>query len=313
MLFRSAISRPPAIGAVGAVLAAVAGSPALLFVALFVYGAGNATNLQARYTGADLATPARRGKDDRTDAVAAAEKVLNGMATAIPKDTTGSIEAIRVLTVVRDSAVRERTQTLNQVKDLRITAPAALRETLDGFTLEAIAKKAARFRTEPARLAEPAHALKHALKRLGERFLALEAEIKAANTELDTLVAAVAPTLLSRPGIGTHTAARFLISAGSNIDRFRNDAAFARLCGAAPVPVSSGKTHRMRLHRGGDRQANRALHMIIVGRMKNHADTKAYIAKKLAAGHSKRDAMRALKRFLARQVFNDLKTDLLGT
>ncbi|WP_349904229.1 transposase, partial [Parafrigoribacterium humi] len=128
--------------------------------------------------------------------------------------------------------------------------------------------------------------------------------------ELKALVEATAPTLITRFGIGTHTAAQFLITAAANIDRIPTDAAFARLCGAAPVPVSSGKTHRMRLHRGGDRRANRALHIIIIGRFKNHAPTKAYLAKKLAAGHSKRDTIRALKRYVAREVFHALKTDL---
>jgi transposase len=280
------------------------------------YGAGLTRHLSAagievlEVNTTDKATRARRGKDDRIDAIAAAQKVLAGMATATPKDTTGVVESIRMLTMVRDLAVRNRTQALNQIKDLRVTAPAALRERIASLGLKALAKEAARFRPDLARLAEPEQAAKLALKRLGERVVALTAEINAAEKELTILVTATAPTLLSRPQIGVHSAAQFLISAAANIDRIPNDAAFARLCGAAPVPVSSGKTTRMRLHRGGDRQANKALHMIIVGRMRNDPDTIDYVERRLAEGLSKNDIKRALKRFLARQVFNDLKTDL---
>jgi len=283
------------------------------------YGAGLTRHLAAsgievaEVNTTDKATRARRGKDDRIDAIAAGQKVLAGMATATPKDTTGVIESIRMLAMVRDLAVRNRTQAFNQIKDLRITAPAGLREAIAGLSLKALAKEATRFRPDLARMVEPEQAAKLVLKRLGDRIGALTTEINAAEKELGALVAATAPTLISRPQIGVHTAAQFLVSAAANIDRFPDDAAFARLCGAAPVPVSSGKTHRMRLHRGGDRQANKALHMIIVGRMKNHPETLAYVERRLAEGLSKNDIKRALKRFLARQVFNDLKTDLSQT
>lgn len=283
------------------------------------YGAGLARHLSAagiqvlEVNTTDKATRARRGKDDRIDAIAAAQKVLAGMATATPKDTTGIVESIRMLSMVRDVAVRNRTQALNQIKDLRVTAPAALRERVAGLSLKALAKEATGFRPDMTRLAEPEQATKLTLKRLGERVTALTAEINAAEKDLKGLVTQAAPTLLSRPQIGIHSAAQFLISAATNIDRFPNEAAFARLCGAAPVPVSSGKTHRMRLHRGGDRQANKALHMIIVGRLKRHPETIAYLERRLAEGLSKNDIKRALKRFVARQVFNDLKTDLSRT
>lgn len=261
----------------------------------------------------DKATRARRGKNDVIDAIAAAQKVLSGMATAVPKDTTGAAEAIRMLTLVRDSAVKTRTKTLNQIKDLRITIPAELRETLDGLSLNQIAKRARSYRPDTTRRAEPAQAAKIALKRLGERVQDLTEEITAADKDLAALVAEAAPQLLARPAIGTHTAARFIITAGANCGRIRSDAAFARICGAAPIPVSSGKTHRMRLHRGGDRQANSALHIIVIGRMKNHQPTKDYLAKKLAEGKSKRDVIRALKKYVAREVFTILKTSQVLT
>lgn len=273
----------------------------------FLTGAG-VTVLEVNST--DRATRARLGKDDRIDAISAAQKVLSGMATALPKDTTAVTEAIRVLKLARDSAVKSRTIAVNQLKDLRVTAPAELRESLDGLTLPQLANKAAAFRPDQPRIAEPVQAVKTAMKRLAERVLALDVEIKDGEKDIVVLVEATAPTLLARPGIGPHTAAQFLITIGPNINRIRSDAAFARICGAAPVPVSSGKTNRMRLHKGGDRQANSALHLIIIGRFKNHAPTQAYRDKKLAQGHSKRDVIRALKRYVAREIFKILKTDL---
>ncbi|WP_349904936.1 IS110 family transposase, partial [Parafrigoribacterium humi] len=129
----------------------------------------------------DKATRARRGKDDAIDAAAAGQKVLSGMATTIPKNTTGTIEAIRILTVVRDSAVKHRTQVLNQLKDLLITAPAILREQLDGMTLPATAKQARALHVDLARIGDPIQATKTAMKRLGERIHILETEITAAD------------------------------------------------------------------------------------------------------------------------------------
>lgn len=258
----------------------------------------------------DKATRARQGKNDTIDAISAAQKVLSGMATAIPKDTTTVVESVRMLMLVRDSAVKSRTQTMNQVKDILVTAPDELREQFTGMTLPAAAKKAAQLRPDRTRLADPTQAGKVALKRLGERIHDLTDEINDAQRELDILVAATVPTLLSRPGIGTLTAAQLLITAGANIDRLTSDAAFAHLCGAAPIPAASGKTDRVRLNRFGDRQANRAMHMIIIGRFKNDPETSAYLARKLAEGKSKKDTIRCLKRFLARRIYNDLKTDL---
>lgn len=161
------------------------------------------------------------------------------------------------------------------------------------------------------RLADPAQAVKASLRALAQRIEALDAEIAMLDTELDALVATTTPTLVSKMGIGTGHASQFLVSARENIDRLRTEAAFARLCGAAPIPVSSGRTHRMRLHRGGDRQANRALHMIAVVRLRYDQRTIAYMERRRAEGLSKKDVLRCLKRFIAREVYNDLRTDLL--
>lgn len=149
-----------------------------------------------------------------------------------------------------------------------------------------------------------------ALRTLAQRICFLDEEVSNLDSQLQLLVSAKAPTLASRLGIGTGHAAQFLVTAGQNVDRLRSEAAFARLCGADPIPVSSGKTHRMRLHRGGDRQANRALHMIAVCRLRYDPRTIEYMQRRITDGLSKKDVLRCLKRFIAREVFNDLKTDI---
>ncbi len=283
------------------------------------YGAGLTRHLSAagvqvvEVNTTDKVTRARRGKDDAIDAVAAAQKVLSGMATATPKSTTGASEAIRQLTASRDLAVRQRTQTMNQIHALIVTADETLRAQLRTLTRAKLLATLRAFRPDRTRLAEPAQAAKLTLRRLAERIRHLDEEIAAADTDLALLVEATAPTLLQRPGIGVHSAARFIITAADNAHRIRSSAAFARLCGTAPIPASSRQTHRMRLHRGGNRQANRALHMVIVGRLRHHPETRAYLNKKLTEGKSKKDAIRALKRYLAREIFHALKTDLVLT
>jgi transposase len=256
---------------------------------------------------------ARRGKDDAIDAEAAALKALSGQATVVPKLTTGTVESIRILRVARDSAVRSRTRAQLQLRDLLITAPAALREQTTQRTTAALIERCAGLRPDPQSIAEPFHATKYALRVLARRVLELTAEIRELDKLLNELVTATAPTLITRMAIGTGHAAQLLITAGQNIDRLHSEAAFARLCGVAPIPVSSGKTHRMRLHRGGDRQANAALHMIAVCRMRYHQPTITYTERRLAEGLSKKDILRCLKRFIAREVYQDLKTDLTLT
>lgn len=255
-------------------------------------------------------TRARVGKDDALDAEAAARKALSGEATAAPKDSTGAVEAIRTLKIARDSAVKARSSALVQLRDVLVTAPSELRESMKSKTLRGKASECARLRPDRTRVHEPLHAAKTALRTLARRIVFLDEEVDALDAELEHLVAAIAPTLIAQPGIGTLHAAQFLITAGQNIDRLHSEAAFARLCGVAPIPVSSGKTHRMRLHRGGDRQANRALYLICVCRMRHDQRTRDYIARRLSEGLSKKDAMRCVKRYIAREVFHALRTDL---
>ena len=259
----------------------------------------------------NVAERARNGKSDPLDAIAAARAVLAGTANGRPKITTGIVESIRVLKTARDGAVKARTAAIGQLRDLITTAPAVLRETLLPLTAKARVVKAAALRPDPAQAADPAHATRIALRAVAQRIQHLDDEIAATDKHLDALVRDTVPTLIARPQIGTQTAAQLLITAGENIDRFRSEAAFAKLTGTAPLPASSGKTNRMRLNRGGDRQANKALHMIAVGRLKTHPETLAYTARRTAEGLDKKDIIRCLKRAIARQTYNDLKTDLL--
>ena len=255
-------------------------------------------------------TKARLGKSDAIDSEAAARKTLAGEASAVPKVSTGIIESIRELTVVRASAVKARTVALVQLQDVAITAPASLRERLDARSGKGLARQCAKLRADGDRLDDPAQAAKLCLHGLAHRVRDLDTEIATLDGHLDKLVTIAAPTLLSRVGISTRHAAQFVITAGENIDRLASEAAFARLCGTAPIPVSSGKSHRMRLHRGGDRQANRALHMVTVCRLRYDERTMPYMERRQSEGLSKKDIMRCLKRFIAREVFNDLKVDL---
>lgn len=281
------------------------------------YGAGLARHLLlaamevVEVNRPDTATRARSGKSDPIDAEAAARAVLTGRATGRPKITTGVVEAIRVLMVTRDAAVKARTAAYGQLRDLITTAPTQLHDTLIGLTATQRVRKVVALRPDSARLAEPVNAVRYALRAIGRRIQTLTDEITAAEKALDRLVADTVPTLITRPQIGTLTAAQLLVTAGQNLERFRSEAAFAKLTGTAPLPASSGKTRRMRLNRGGDRQANRALHIIAVGRLRHHADTRAYAARRTTDNLSRRDILRCLKRAIARETYNALRTYLL--
>ncbi|MDQ0843363.1 IS110 family transposase [Streptomyces sp. V1I6] len=245
------------------------------------------------------------GKSDPVDAYAAATAVLSGRASGTPKTRDGIVEAIRALRVVRRSAVKARTQTLNQIRTLIVTAPGPVRERLRTLHTAELIRHLARSRpgADPS---DPACAVRTALRRLARRYQHLSEEIADADAELEPLVAQAAPTLVALPGVGTETAAQLLITAGDNPDRLKSEASFAHLCAAAPVPASSGRTHRHRLNRGGDRRANHALHMIALVRMRYDNRTKDYVARRTAEGMSKRDILRCLKRFIAREVYQHL-------
>lgn len=255
----------------------------------------------------DRKTRRLRGKSDPI-AYAAATAVASGRATGTPKTRDGIVEAIRALRVPRRSAVKARTQAINQARQLVVTAPEALRAQLRGLSATELARTCARLR--PGDLADPTGATKAALRRLGRRILALVEEIAELDAELKTLTAQAAPTLLARTGVGPDVAGQLLATAGDNPERLHSEAAFAHLCGVAPIPASSGRRDRHRLNRGGDRAANHALHTIALCRMRWDPRTRAYVQRRTQEGLSKKDIMRCLKRHIAREIYRALTNDL---
>jgi transposase len=231
----------------------------------------------------------------------AARAVLAGIANATPKSGEGEVEMIRMLKNTKDSAVKARTQAINQIKALVVTAPAELRETLDGLAAGALVTRCASLRPGP--LGDPTAAAKYALRSLARRYRQLAAEIQDLEEELDRLTRSAAPALVATFGIGPDTAATLLVTAGSNPERLHSEAAFAALCGVNPIAASSGKTHRHRLNRGGERQANAALYRIVVVRLRYDHRTKAYMQRRTGEGMSKTEVIRCLKRYVAREVF----------
>jgi transposase len=244
----------------------------------------------------------RRGKSDAIDAEAAARAVQAGTATAQPKAGDGPIEMLRSLQVARRSALKARTQAANQLHALVITAPDSLRTRLRRLSRPRLVATAAAFRPRLP-LTTPTAAAQLALKSLAVRHRQLSAEVEALEAQLALLVAQAAPDLVAVKGIGTDIATTLLVTAGDNPDRLRSESAFAHLCGAAPIPASSGKTNRHRLNRGGDRDANRALYLLAIGRMGWDPATRVYVERRTKEGLSKKEIIRCLKRYLARELY----------
>lgn len=257
----------------------------------------------------DLTVRARAGKSDPLDAVMAADAVRTGRARVIAKDRAGVIESIRLLQTARHSAVKARSAALTQLGDLTVITPDSVRARL-GSTSRDHARAAASFRVDRRRLDDPAQAAKLALRSVATRVAALDAEIAALDRELTGLVTQVAPRLLALRQVGVHAAAQLLVTFGQAPHRISSDAKFARLIGVAPIPASSGKTNRMRLHTGGDRQANKTVHMIAIGRLRGHQPAIDYLTRRVSEGLSKKDAIRAMKRLITRELYGALKADL---
>jgi transposase len=259
-------------------------------------------------------TRRRVGKSDPIDAEMAARLFQAGKAKSVPKQTDGIVESIRLLRVARDSAVKSRSAALVQIRDLLITAPQELRDQLsDRKTLRGKVTVCARLRPSGRDLRSPLQAAKFALRSTARRIEALDQEIVALDRELEPLVAVAAPRTVQLLGVSTGHAGQVLVTAGENIDRLRGEGSFSMLCGASPIPASSGKTSRHRLNYGGDRQANRALHLIAVCRLRYCQRTRAYVKRRTAEGKTKREIMRCLKRYIARELYNTLRADLADT
>src|ERR1035437_8571861 len=239
--------------------------------------------------------PRRHGKSDPA-----------GGATGQPKAADATVEMIRALRVARQTAIKARTQAGNAMKALVVTAPDDLRECLRELSTIALVRTCARLR--PGKLVDPTTATKVALRSLALRHETLETEAKVLEAQLTRLATGVAPELLAVFGLGTDSAGALLVAAGDNPRRLRSEAAFAMLCGASPVEASSGKVTRHRLNRGGDREANCALYHIVMVRLRWHQPTKDYMARRTTEGKSKREIIRCLKRYVAREIYAVLRS-----
>ena len=254
---------------------------------------------------ADRQDRRRQGKSDPLDAVSAARAAQSGRAAGAPKGRDGAVEAIRALMVAKRSARNERTQAINQARALILTGPDELRARFAGHRAAALAAGIAALRPRPGDAAE--YAVRIALRELGRRVEFLDAQIERLDDLIVPLVTVRAPGLLSLYGVGPDTAALLLIAAGDRPERLRSEAAWAHMCAVAPIPASSGKTRRHRLNRGGNREANHALWRIVITRMSAHLATRAYVERRTAEGLSKKEIIRCLKRYVAREVYPYLR------
>jgi transposase len=248
----------------------------------------------------------RRGKSDPIDAEAAARAALSGNAKTVPKRRDGTVEQMRVLLVARRSARMQRTATLNQVRHVVLTGPDVVRVRFKDRPKMGLVSEAAAMR--PRKGGDPVTYTTYVVLRgLARRIRDFDDEIRGIDGVLRELIDATAPSLLDCFGVGVDTAGTLLVAAGDNPGRLHSERSWAHLCGVSPVPAGSGKTSgRVRLNRGGNRQANAALHRIVLVRMSSDAETRNYVRRRSAEGLSKREIMRCLKRYVARQTFKHL-------
>ena len=291
--------------------------------AVGVEGTGSYGSALARYlaeeqtTVIEVARPNRQvrrrhGKTDIVDAVAAARAVLSGEATATPKSHDGPVEALRTLKVVQRSANKARTQALNQLQALVATAPSALRDRLRDLPTRQLVSTCAAFRVRPDD-DSLAGILRLSLRELAQRVQHLDAQLGLIVSRLRRITVAVAPELVALQGVGPDVASTLLVTAGDNPHRLVHERSFAALCGTSPIPASSGlRQNRHRLNRGGDRQANAALWRIALVRLSHDPTTRDYMTRRISEGKTKTEALRCLKRYIARQVFNALPQPTLA-
>ena len=206
-----------------------------------------------------------------------------------------------MLRVARRSARGSRTQAINQMRSLISTAPEELRADLRDLSIYKVLTLASAYRHTGR--TDVTTVTKLTLRTLARRALSLEEEVKEIDHLLKNLVAATAPELNTIDGVGTDVASAILVAAGDNPERLKSESTFAKLCGTSPLDASSGKQERHRLNRSGDRQANSALWHIVFTRMVNDPKTKHYIERRMKEGRTKKEAIRCLKRYVAREVF----------
>lgn len=273
------------------------------------YGAGLLRYLQhaevsvLEVTAPDKMVRRKRGKDDTLDAANAAHAAFARQRTVTPKTRDGMVEALRVLKVCRKTAIQARRVALQMIQTQIVSAPEDLRSQLRSMTRMRLIRTLASWRPDLSGYRDVTTAYRIALKALARRYLELHDEIADHDVMIKTIVDELAPDLVARMAVGYQSAAQLLITAGDNPERLRSEASFAALCGVSPVPASSGKTQRHRLNRGGDRAANSALHIIAIGRLRVEPRTQAYVARRIAEGHSKLEAIRCVKRYIARELY----------
>jgi transposase len=271
------------------------------------YGAGLTRHLQAQGVSVvEVDRPnrqnrRRRGKSDVVDAIAAARAAQSGDASGKAKTRNGNVEAMRVLRLVKLSARRSKTVALNQMRSIVAAGPEELRADMRDLSAAQLIGRAAALR--PAGRSDVLGATKTALRLLARRAQVFDAEIADINALLEPLVAETAPDLLTADGVATDVASALLVAVGDNPERLRSERSFAHLCGVAPLDASSGKQERHRLSRAGNRQANSALWRVVMTRIVYDPRTKLYIDRRMKEGLSKREAMRCLKRYVARELF----------
>jgi len=259
----------------------------------------------------DRADRRRRGKSDPLDAQNAARAVLSGRARARAKSGDGPVQVARMYKLTKASAVKARTQAINQLKAVLITADPALREELAGLGNAELLRTCARF-ADASSCAEAGEesvlqATRITLGWLAHRIGQLSEQIRDVEARLARLVERHAPQLLDVVGIGPDTAVTLLITVGDNPERLDSEASFAALCGVSPVERSSGRRQFRRLNRGGDRQANAALHRIVFTRLRVDPLTQDYYERRTKEGKTRREIVRCLKRYAAREVFHLVK------
>jgi transposase len=277
-----------------------------------VYGAGLALHLHlAGVAMVEIDRPDRKmrrwqGKSDPVDAEAAARAAQAGRRTGTPKHRDGQVEALRVVRIARRSAVAQRADTQTRIKTLIVTAPDSLRAALRELTDRQLIDVCAAKRPDRATAGDPRTATVIALRSLARRHQQLTVEIDELDTLIAPLTETINPVLRALLGVGPDVAGQLLVTAGQNPERLRSEAAFAMLCGVAPLPASSGRTQRHRLNRGGDRQANAALYRIVLCRLRWDPRTRAYAQRRTTEGMSKKEIIRCLKRYIAREVYTAL-------
>jgi transposase len=236
----------------------------------------------------------RKDKNDLLDAEAAARRLLTGKQLPLPR---GGAERgqLRLLLAERRSAQHSRLQALNQLKAAIVTLDPPLRAKLSRLAPATLNRHAFVRRTAP--LAP--------LRRLSKRIQQLERELADVDAELAALTRLLCPQLLAEDGVGPLCTAQVLVSA-ADPTRLKSEASFAALAGVSPIEASSGPIKRHRLNRGGDRQLNWALHMSALNRIRYHEETRTYYQRLLNNGKTKKEAIRIVKRVLARRLYRTL-------